>query len=186
MRHRVLGPLRQVLVCTCIALLLCCTLGSSYADAKAIVRQDVIKLESQNGQFMGPASSNSYRYYFPQMVDSESEGGFLQIGDDCYKIKSGDLIELHSGDKETWKDSWVQRDLLGAFGDSKDLYYWSDYGDKTKWKIVKIGGQEGDQINDGDQVYLINSHYNQYLVPDGKWLTTRKNDEHKWMIHFIG
>lgn len=150
-----------------------------------ITSHDVLKIESENGQFMGPARSNSYQYYYPEMVPGELEGGFFKIYNDVREVISGGFIKIHSLDKETWNKAWRQRDLLGAFGDKKELYYWSEYGDKTIWKVVKVDGQEGDVIQSGDQVYLVDKYFNKYLVPKGQWLT-RTDNKHKWTLHLVG
>ena len=150
-----------------------------------IISQDVLKIESENGQFMGPARSNSYQYYYPEMVPSELEGGFFKIYNNTREVTSGGFIKIHSLDKETWwHKGWRQRDLLGAFGDKKALYYWSEYGNNTIWRVVKVDGQEGDMIQSGDQVYLVDNCFKKYLVPEGKWLT-KTDDKHKWTLHLV-
>ena len=67
--------------------------------------------------------------------------GELQHNDNI-KIRS---LETRLGD----------RDILAAFSDSHNCYYWKDSNDdrKQKWKITKVSGEPG-TICYGDEVYL--------------------------------
>ncbi|MGL5941849.1 MAG: hypothetical protein ACRC2S_16030 [Waterburya sp.] len=49
---------------------------------------------------------------------------------------------------------------MGAFSDSKYVYYWEEYGDKTNW-IISSSSSSGD-IHFGDLVTLKNVNYAKY------------------------
>lgn len=53
-----------------------------------------------------------------------------------------------------------ERDVLAAFSDSHNYYYWNDgYDDRQQgWRITKASGDR-DLIHYGDEVYLTNVYY---------------------------
>ncbi|MEM7590806.1 MAG: alkaline phosphatase D family protein [Cyanobacteria bacterium P01_A01_bin.83] len=139
---------------------------------------DTFYLKNKSGQYLIGADSG--RYFFPQLDNSgktplqlKGKTGELQHNDEI-KIRS---LETRLGD----------RDVLGAFPDSHNCYYWNDGYDERKqgWKITKASGEPG-KICYGDEVYLTNVYYdNQTLATDTKYpgyLTTVKNAKQIWIL----
>lgn len=141
---------------------------------------DTFYLRNKSGRYLIAADNG--RYFFPQLdnrghqrlqLTNKTKTGELQHNDEI-KIRS---LETQLGD----------RDVLGAFPDSHNCYYWNDgYDDrKQSWKITKASGEPG-KIRYGDEVYLTNVYYDkQTLAVDTKYpgyLTTVKNDKQVWIL----
>ncbi|HEX8095554.1 alkaline phosphatase family protein [Jatrophihabitans sp.] len=84
------------------------------------------------------------------------------------------------------------RNLLGAWDDSHDCYYYDEYLDgdnalKQRWAIQKLA-DTAQPVRYGDQVFLVNAHYQgarltrdeRWIVGSG-WLTTDPKGDH-WTI----
>ncbi|MBE9064077.1 alkaline phosphatase [cf. Phormidesmis sp. LEGE 11477] len=77
------------------------------------------------------------------------------------------------------------KNVLGAFTDSRDCYYWKDNYDKRKqgWEIAKASGRDGIDANEG--LLIRNVSYRQYLVADSKYkgyITTDKAKRDVWSL----
>jgi hypothetical protein len=149
-----------------------------------IVKKDhTIVLSSRDGRYLS-YSHSGFRYYFAKLGNNPLSH---QLDTNNEYLCDKNIVHLKT--TEQFKGIWNQCKLLGAFADSYELYYWSDYGDNTKWIIEKAAGTAQDkEIAYGEKVYIKNKSYNQYLVlaRDG-YLTTKKiqnlTDEHTWVIH---
>ncbi len=79
--------------------------------------------------------------------------------------------------------------VLGAWSDSKDCYYYNDYlqgenDDKQTWIIEKVDSGSS-TINFGDKVYLVNKYFTkQRLTKDRYWLTTSKSGGY-WTVETV-
>jgi hypothetical protein len=153
-----------------------------------IVKKDhTIVLSSLDGRYLSFSYSGN-RYYYAKLENNPLSH---QLDTNNEDLCHGNIVHLKTTEpfKDTFFGKWSQRKLLGAFADSYELYYWSDYGDKTKWIIEKAAGTAQDkEIAYGDKVYIKNKSYNQYLVSARNgYLTTKKiqnpTDEHTWVIH---
>ncbi|MDF5707296.1 MAG: hypothetical protein PUP90_06345 [Nostoc sp. S4] len=77
--------------------------------------------------------------------------------------------------------------VLGAFADSHDCYYWQDGYDQDKqsWQITKADG-DASPIRYGDRVRITNISYtNQSLAADTKYdgyITTVENAGDSWIL----
>ncbi|MCH2047389.1 MAG: hypothetical protein MK289_02470, partial [Trichodesmium sp. ALOHA_ZT_67] len=149
-----------------------------------IVKKDhTIVLSSLDGRYLSFSYSGN-RYYYAKLENNPLSH---QLDTNNEDLCHGNIVHLKT--TEQFNGKWNQRKLLGAFADSYELYYWSDYRDKTKWIIEKAAGTAQEkEIAYGDKVYIKNKSYNQYLVPaKNGYLTTKKiqnpTDEHTWVIH---
>lgn len=142
---------------------------------------DVVILKDQNGKYVGKADSNNYSYYFPKSTTDQSQAGRLVIKNISSDLNDKGVIHLETLDKDVWKGSWLSYDLLGAFAGKTELYYWNDYGSKSDWKVVRPSNStKTGPIQYGEQVYIVNGSYNEYLIPtDDNWLTTEPY-AHTW------
>jgi hypothetical protein len=134
--------------------------------------------------YVGKADSNNDRYYFPKSTTSASDAGRLVVKNLTGNLQNGGKLRLQTLDKDVWKESWLSYDLLGAFGNSKGLYYWTDYGDQSDWKVTRPGNSENTgPIQYGEPVIISNGYYNnQYLKPDGNGYLTTTYDAHQWQF----
>ncbi|NEP09958.1 MAG: hypothetical protein F6K14_06995 [Symploca sp. SIO2C1] len=81
-------------------------------------------------------------------------------------ISDGSLVEIQILDQSAWDPDDYDENLLGGFGDSKYLYYWTDYDEKTHWIVERPpSSAESGPIQYGEDVLLLNEHYLEYLIP---------------------
>lgn len=139
---------------------------------------DTFYLKNKSGQYLIAADNG--RYFFPQLDNKRHQR--LQLKNKTGELQHNDEIKIRSLETQLG-----DRDVLGAFPDSHNCYYWNDGYDKRKqsWKITKASGKPG-KIRYGDEVYLTNVYYdNQTLAADTKhpgYLTTVKNDKEVWIL----
>ncbi|MBN4002019.1 hypothetical protein [Nostoc sp. LPT] len=106
----------------------------------------------------------------------------LQLVGGQGEVTSTNYIKIRTTEEVTGNNN-----ILGAFADSHDCYYWQDgYDDgKQSWKITKADGKAG-SIFYGDRVCITNISYsNQRLAPDTKnqgYITTVKNASDSWIL----
>ena len=106
----------------------------------------------------------------------------LQLKGKTGEIQHNDNIKIRSLETQLGDG-----DVLGAFSDSHNCYYWKDGYDEDKqsWKITKASGDRG-MIRYGDEVHLTNVYYDhQTLAADTKhpgYLTTVKNAKEVWIL----
>ena len=106
-------------------------------------------------------------------------------------------LELLGGNGELQSNSRIKirttesaignNNVLGAFADSHNCYYWQDGYDEDKqsWQITKASGDAG-PIHYNDRVRISNISYsNQRLAPDTKndgYITTVENADDSWIL----
>ncbi|MEL6164204.1 MAG: lipoxygenase family protein, partial [Cyanobacteria bacterium J06628_3] len=124
-------------------------------------------------------------YYFPQLDTTGQVKLQLKGRNNNQQLKDGDTVKICSQESVLGK-----KDILGAFADSHNCYYWKDgYDDKKQsWYINKVK-DDGDVICYGDEVYINNVSYkNQRLAADTRYhgyITTKKNALDSWIIESI-
>ena len=139
---------------------------------------DTFYLKNRSGQYLVDADNG--RYFFPRLDNNKPRK--LQLIGDTGEIRHNDNITIKSLERQLG-----DRNVLGAFSDSHNCYYWKDGYDKDKqsWKITKASGDRG-KIRYGDEVYLTNVYYDkQTLAADTKhpgYLTTVKNAKEVWIL----
>ncbi|WP_019509126.1 alkaline phosphatase [Pleurocapsa sp. PCC 7319] len=139
---------------------------------------DTFYLKNKSGQYLIAADNG--RYFFPQLDRSGQTK--LQLKGKTGELQHNDNIKIRSLETQLG-----DRNILGAFSDSRNCYYWDDGYDEDKqnWKITNASGERG-KIRYGDEVYLTNVHYdNQTLAIDPKnpgYLTTVKNAKEVWIL----
>ncbi len=145
---------------------------------QTVVNGDTFYLRNKSGQYLIAADKG--RYFFPQLDDKD--GVRLELVGDRKELQHNDNIKIRSLETRLGN-----RDVLGAFPDSHNCYYWNDDYDERKqsWKITKTSGKPG-KIHYGDEVYLTNVYYDkQTLAADSKhpgYLTTVKNAKEVWIL----
>ncbi len=115
-----------------------------------------------------------------------------QLGNRNKAVKLKLVRQSVQGNREFWKivstePSLDKKNVLGAFTDSRDCYYWTDNYDKDKqgWELVKPGGGA---ISFGDQVFIRNVSYQQFLVADSKYpgyITTDETKRQGWSLESV-
>ncbi len=146
--------------------------------------QDVVKfgdtfyLKHENGQYF--VNVDHGRRNWPQL--SSTGKVKLQLVGGNGEVTSGSPIKIRTTEEVTG-----EHNILGAFADSHDCYYWQDGydNDKQSWRITKASGQ-ADPIFYGDRVRISNISYsNQRLAPDTKnqgYITTVENAGDSWIL----
>ena len=148
------------------------------SQTQTVVNGDTFYLRNKSGQYLVDADNG--RYFFPQLDNNKPRK--LQLIGDTGEIRHNDNIKIKSLETRLG-----DRNVLGAFTDSHNCYYWNDNYDKRRqsWKITKASGDRG-KIRYGDEVYLTNVYYDkQTLTADTKhpgYLTTVKNAKEVWIL----
>ena len=146
----------------------------------AIKTDDIFYLRHRSGQYL--VSFDKGRYSFPQLDGTGQVKLQLKCTKGAQQIKDGDIIKICSLETRLGKN-----DILGAFANSHNCYYWKDgYDDKKQsWQIHKLKS-DGGVICYGDAVYITNISYkNQRLAADTRYhgyITTKKNASDYWII----
>jgi len=143
-----------------------------------------LKELGEEPNYVGKADSNNDSYYFPKSTKQASQAGRLVVKNFTGDLQNEGKVRLQTLDKDVWKESWLSYDLLGAFGNSKGLYYWTDYGAQSDWKVTRPSDSENTgSIQYGEPVIISNGYYNnQYLKPDGNGYLTTSYDAHQWQF----
>ncbi|MEH2279422.1 MAG: LamG-like jellyroll fold domain-containing protein [Nostoc sp.] len=100
----------------------------------------------------------------------------------------GEVVRAQNRIKiKTTESTTGNNDILGAFSNNHNCYYWQDGYDENKqsWIITKVSGKGG-AIRYDDRVYLTNSSYtNQKLCADTSsvgYITTSENTKDWWIL----
>ncbi|WPB80740.1 alkaline phosphatase family protein [Archangium violaceum] len=144
--------------------------------------EDSIQLRHQTGDYV--ITAESAKYHWPQLgstgqVKLQVVGG---IGD----VTDGSTLQLKSTE-----EGLGDQNILGAFGDSHDCYYWTrDYdNNKQGWKVTRADGSGDGKIRYGDKVYLTNLSYSgQKLIRDTQYagfITTAEGQGEYWIIERV-
>ncbi|MEM7712291.1 MAG: alkaline phosphatase D family protein [Cyanobacteria bacterium P01_A01_bin.68] len=151
------------------------------SQTQTIVKfDDIFYLRHKNGKYL--VSVDKGRYNFPRLDNTGKVKLQLKGRNSTDNLKDGDTVKIRS-----LEASLGENNILGAFSDSHNCYYWKDNYDKDKqgWQIHKVSGDK-DVIRYGDEVYFTNVSYkNQRLVADSRYdgyLTTKKNVTDTWII----
>ena len=148
------------------------------SQTQTVVNGDTFYLRNKSGQYLVDADNG--RYFFPQLDNNQPRK--LQLIGDTGEIRHNDNIKIKSLERQLG-----DRNVLSAFTDSHNCYYWNDGYDERRqnWKISKATGDRG-KIRYGDEVYLTNVYYDkQTLAADTKYpgyLTTVKNAKEIWIL----
>lgn len=154
------------------------------AQTQTVIRfDDIFYLRHKNGQYL--VSVDTGKYNWPKL-DNAGQVKLQLKGKGKEKtenLKDGDTVKIRS-----LETILGDGDILGAFSDSHDCYYWKDGYDneeKQSWCIHKVSS-DSDVIRYGDEVYITNvSYQNQRLVADTQYpgyITTQKNASDSWII----
>ncbi|WP_375510417.1 hypothetical protein [uncultured Nostoc sp.] len=151
-----------------------------------VVNQVVVKF---NDKFYLKHESSKYliaveqgRYNWPKLSQEKKKLAKLELVGGNGELQSNSRIKI-----TTTESAIGNNNVLGAFADSHDCYYWQDGYDEDKqsWQITKAAGDAG-PIHYGDRVRISNISYsNQRLAPDTKYdgyITTVENAEDSWIL----
>src|SRR5919199_561394 len=122
------------------------------------------------------------RRNFPRLGSQEQRVKLQLVGSQGEEVISDSYIKIR-----TTEQAALNNNILGAFGDSHDCYYWQDGYDDSKqgWRISKASGNAGPIVY-SDRVRITNVYYgNQRLVPDTKYqgyITTVENADDWWIL----
>nr|WP_067290325.1 alkaline phosphatase family protein [Marinobacterium profundum] len=125
---------------------------------------------------------------FPSNANVTATQFYLQNASnrpDSGAVENKSKTRLNAGD-----NGLGSYNVLGAWKDSHDCYYFNDYmeGDncrKQTWILQTVKGASA--LSFGDQVCIINEYYNQGLAPDSRYngyVTTNKNENY-WTVEPI-
>jgi len=134
-------------------------------------------LKSQDGRYL--ISADHSGYYFPRLDASGQVK--LKLGNGNGELTHNAIVQILS--TET---GLAQGNILGAFRDRHNCYYWSLYNQQMQgWQITKVDGGDA-KIRYGDKVYLTNLYWtNQRLTRDTKYpgyFTTVENAQEWWVL----
>ena len=121
-------------------------------------------------------------YNWPQLGNT-GKVTLQLVGNYGELVKSSSRIKIRTTELITGNHN-----ILGAFGDKHNCYYYRDaYNeDKQSWFITKVSGEPDSLICYKDQVYLTNCSYtNQKLCADTSsvgYITTAENTQDWWIL----
>ncbi|MEH1836405.1 MAG: hypothetical protein V7L29_31220 [Nostoc sp.] len=151
-----------------------------------VVNQAVVKF---NDKFFLKHESNKYliaveqgRYNWPKLSQEKKKLAKLELVGDNGELQANSRIKIR-----TTESAIGDNNILGAFADSHDCYYWQDGYDEDKqsWQITKADG-DASPIRYGDRVRITNISYsNQSLALDTKYdgyITTVENASDSWIL----
>lgn len=139
---------------------------------------DTFYLKHQSGQYL--VAVDRGRRNWPQLGNTGKVE--LQLIGGAGEVTSTSYIKIRTTEQVA-----ANNDVLGAFADSHDCYYWKDgYDDgKQGWRITKADGSAG-SIAYGDPVRISNISYgNQRLAADTSnqgYITTVENARDLWSL----
>lgn len=133
----------------------------------------------QTGQYLCAAYSGM-RYYFPKL--GKRSKARLQLRGGRGSLEHNDNVKFRSMQRVTG-----DRDVLGAFGDSRNCYYWTNSNvDKQRWTIRRLHRSSDRLIRYGDTVRITNVAYKgQRFVLDSndpRFLTTKRGGHDTWVL----
>ena len=124
---------------------------------------DTIYLEHMTGKYLTTAHEG--RYKWPTLHKTGQVK--LEIQSNIQgELKDGSVVQLKSTESKL-----DNHNILGAFMDSHDCYYWKDgYSAKKQgWYITKRNRNGDDKIRYGDEVYFTNLHYTNQRLARCSW-----------------
>ena len=135
-------------------------------------------LRHSTGQYLIAVDRGQYNY--PQLGNT-GKVTLQVVGNEGEVVTSSGRIKIR-----TTESVIGNNDILGAFANSHDCYYWQDGYDEDKqsWLITKVSGTGG-PIHYADQVYLTNCSYGTQLCPDTSnlgYITTAENTTNWWIL----
>ena len=148
--------------------------------------QDVVKfddnfyLKHESGKYL--IAVDQGRYNWPKLGQEKKKVVKLKLVGGNGEVQSNSRIKI-----TTTESAIGNNNVLGAFADSHDCYYWQDGYDEDKqsWQITNASG-DASPIRYGDRVRISNISYsNQRLAPDTKYdgyITTVENAEDSWIL----
>ncbi len=134
-------------------------------------------LRHQSGKYI--VHTEQGKHNWPKLGNGKDRVVFqVRGGEEGAVVTNGNTITIQS-----LENSIGGKNILGAFADSYDCYYWDDwYGenhDQQGWGIQKRAGSD-ELIHYEEAVYLINLRYNQQLVTNSLhagYITTKNKNE---------
>lgn len=146
-------------------------------DPSVIRRFDNLILSFRGNRDLSIALVYSGTYWFPT-VGVQRVQVFFNFRD--AELREGSEVKIFTTEPQVEGSN-----LLGAFADRHECYYYSDIqSDKQVWQVIAVNPRPDGKIHDGDAVVLTNKSYVQQLVPENGWLTTQPNlgREAHWVI----
>jgi hypothetical protein len=150
--------------------------------AKPVMYGDLVNLFCQEGLFISPLYHDLlYKHNYPTATTDNPVVLILDSGK-TGPVAHGDVIRIR-----TLETAAGDKNQLGAWS-TTTLYYYSGSYDQLEWTILKKDPGTGAQVNYGDEIYLVNNHYNQWLtlywskVYGNVYLTTRADAGYYWKI----
>lgn len=152
------------------------------AEPAVVHKNSKFTLQSQDGRFYGKAPyKKTNQYYYPTTASKAQK---LQFAGNKSTLQNGNNIKIKT--TETFPNSitgkWSKRIYLGAFTLKHWLYYWTTDGAKTNWFIEKVIPSSDKNIRYGDEVYIRNEHFDQYLAPSKDGYVTTIQEPYIWTI----
>ena len=146
------------------------------ADSSVVAPDTDVYLAFQGDPAQSIATAYSgISYWFPTVGRTRIKA---QFGFRGQELKDAAQVKL-----STTEGNVGNNNVLGAFADKHECYYYQDtQGNKQLWQVTAESPRPDGTIHYGDRVLLTNLHYNQQLVPEQGWLTTKSNQEAFWQI----
>lgn len=133
------------------------------------------------GDFIS-ATDKSGTQWYPTLATENPTTLRMDSTDESINLVDGDMVTFTCTSEGLIYEG-TSYDILGAWSLSKTLYYYkTGYPDKQAWRIDRVAGN-GPLLN-GDEVYLVNHYFAEYLAPYKDYLTTvnEKSEECIWVI----
>lgn len=107
-------------------------IDTQVAKSDVIKFGDTVYLEHMSGRYITASDRGTTRHYDWPRIDGTDKVKFEIVGSLESELTDGSIIKLKSTESKLG-----DRNLLGAFQDSHDCYYWSDCKQTKKfWQIT--------------------------------------------------
>ncbi|MEM7714864.1 MAG: lipase family protein [Cyanobacteria bacterium P01_A01_bin.68] len=152
---------------------------STARESSIIQVGDSVYLEHMTGKYLSNVNRGRYSWPILRKAGVKLE---IQSREDG-ELVDGSVIQLKSNESEIG-----DRNILGAFMDSHDCYYWGNGYSYRKqgWQIKKRNSSGDNKIRYGDEVYLTNLYYKNQKLSRCSWyegyITTFPHANEWWTI----
>jgi TIR domain len=169
-------PIRLILIVLCLAIILVLAIRLPPAANEVKVGAKVF-LRSREGSYVIAAQAAKYNWPRPG-----NEGKVILTLLSNGPLRHGSVVQIQS-----LEQNLNGNDLLGAFTDSHDCYYWAHSYDEKKqgWIVNKLDASDP-VLHYGDKIYLVNAYYdNKRLTQDsqnGVYLTIDEGVYWWWVL----
>jgi hypothetical protein len=160
-----------------ILFLVLCNVNYPVAFANEVKIGDKVFIRSQQGSYVITAQISKYNW--PRLGN---EGRVILTLLGAGPLRHRSVVQIQS-----LEPNLNGNDVLGAFADNRNCYYWKRGSDEKKqgWIITKLD-TSNPVLHYGDKIYLVNVYYDNKLLTQnsehGEFLTVNESVDSWWIL----